>query len=362
MVLLKKQIAAGLCFLLLFGAAGCSDPADAPIARNPSDTTIMTPENAQMTQSEDTVSSETVNAISPALPGVPTPRPTQTPFPTRPPREGDVATDRFPDHDTGADANWSYQSDELRIAIKKVRDDELETDYYVADVWIRNIDSLRMGFGHGKFNSGREEPEAFAVREHAVLAINGTMNSGLVLHNGQKQTKDVENSKSSFRSGILIIYRDGSVKTINLAEKQSFSLKKEDRQNGGVWQAFQFGPVLVQNGEPVTGLKKNERHPRTIFGYVEPGHYILVAVDGRTKKSAGITEAEMAELMFSLGCTEAMNLDGGFSASMVFMGETINARSDNDRRVTDMILFAEYDADGNAPALSSLGTDSDRGE
>ena len=34
----------------------------------------------------------------------------------------------------------------------------------------------------------------------------------------------------------------------------------------------------------------------------------------------------MAELMQSLGCTQAMNLDGGFSTSMLFMGETVNER------------------------------------
>ena len=131
--------------------------------------------------------------------------------------------------------------------------------------------------------------------------------------------------------------RIGSSRRICYAEK-----------NGGVWQAFQFGPVLVQDGEITTRLKKNERQPRTIFGYVEPGHYIIVAVDGRTKTSIGMTEVEMAELMQSLGCTQAMNLDGGFSTSMLFMGETVNERVNDDRNVNDMLLFAEYDAGGTA--------------
>ena len=184
----------------------------------------------------------------------------------------------------------------------------------------------------------------------------------LDLHNGGKQTKGVEKSDINYRSGIVIIYRDGSVKTINLAKKQSYNYKAENEKNGGVWQAFQFGPVLVQDGEITTRLKKNERQPRTIFGYVEPGHYIIVAVDGRTKKSIGMSEVEMAELMLSLGCTQAMNLDGGFSTSMLFMGETVNERVNDDRNVNDMLLFAEYDADGNAPELSQVHADKFKGE
>jgi Exopolysaccharide biosynthesis protein related to N-acetylglucosamine-1-phosphodiester alpha-N-acetylglucosaminidase len=359
---LKKWICAGLCLLLSTGAIACRNTAEEPIVSEP--TAAIEP-----TESEDVV---IINGTpTPALTDAPTPPPTEeppspeptaTPFATRAPIEGDVCTDRFPNYDTGADADWSYQSDELRIAITQREDEDLQIVYYVADVWIRNINSLRMGFGHGTFNTGREEPESFAARENAILAINGTMNSGLVIHNGNKKTKGVENSSISFRSGIMIIYKDGTVKTINRSKKQSFDYNKENKQHGGIWQAFQFGPVLVQNGEKVTGLKKNERHPRTIIGYVEPGHYILVAVDGRTKKSIGITEEDMSELMLSLGCVEAMNLDGGNSSAMVFMGETINARSGNDRKVNDMILFAEYDADGNAPDLSTVTADKFREE
>lgn len=295
--------------------------------------------------------------------------PISMPTATRAPIEGDVSTDRFPDYDTGTDADWSYQSDELRVAIHRVEEEDEGLVYYVADVWIRNISSFRMGFGHGKFNSGREDPESFAQREHAIFGVSGTMNSGLVIHNGTK-IKNVENSDIGFRSGIMLIYRDGSVKTINRAKKQTFNYNKENKKNGGIWQGFQFGPVVLQDGEIPSGLKKIERHPRIIFGYCEPGHYVLVAVDGRTKTSIGMTEQEMGELMQSLGCTDAMNLDGGTSAVMLFMGKTINVPSGKDvdgdgvagRNIVDLLAFAEYDADGNAPELSLVTPNKVRGE
>lgn len=367
---IRVLISTGLCAALLFGASACGQNTEEKIEVDPGSTgsaateTAIGGEETIVLESEQPQSS-VLPTVSPDSTPVPVEQPTEipaTPQPTRAPMEGDIEPVRFPDHDTGENADWSYQSDELRIAITRNEDDEDRLVYYVADIWIRNVNSFRMGFGNGKFNSGREEPEDFATREHAIFAVNGTMNSGLVIHNGEQVKKNVENSDIAFRSGVLIIYRDGSVKTINRAKKQTYNYKKENAEHGGIWHALQFGPILVQDGEIQSGLKKNERHPRTIFGYVEPGHYIIVTVDGRTKKSIGITEKEMAELMQSLGCTDAMNMDGGNSAVMMFMGEMINVQSGSGRNVVDLLAFAEYDADGNAPALSEISPDRIRKE
>ena len=88
---------------------------------------------------------------------------------------------------------------------------------------------------------------------------------------------------------------------------------------------------------------------------------MVVAVDGRTKKAIGMTEEEEAELMYSLGCQEAMNMDGGTSAVMVFMGKIISSpsnmgtgRAEGGRKLLDMVLLGEFDAEGNAPALSDI--------
>ncbi len=285
-----------------------------------------------------------------------------TPYVPREPIAGDICTDRFPNYDTGEDADYSYQSDELRVAIKKVvKADEGQT-YYVADIWVRNISSFRMGFAKGKFNTGHENPESFANRDNVIFGVSGSFNKGLVIHNGEK-TKDVESKLIDFTSGIIVIYNDGTVKAINRNNNESFRYNKEQNEHGGIRHALQFGPILVQDGKAVQGLKKNGRHPRIMFGYYEPGHYVAVAVDGRKKKKAiGMTEIEMAQLMESLGCECAMNLDGGTSAVMLFMGRTINTPSGVDkdgdgiagRNIVDMLEFAEYDENGVAPALSTV--------
>ena len=43
----------------------------------------------------------------------------------------------------------------------------------------------------------------------------------------------------------------------------------------------------------------------------------MVVVDGRTSKSLGLTARQSAELMLSLGCITATNLDGGGSSEMI---------------------------------------------
>lgn len=284
-----------------------------------------------------------------------------TPYAPRDPREDDVSKERFPNYDTGVDADYSYQSDELRIAIKKYTDEDEGQIYYVADIWMRSLNCFRMGFAHGKYNTGHEDPASFAQRDNVIFGVSGSFNKGLVIHNGEK-TKGVEDNLIGFTSGIMVVYRDGTVKMIDRNQKEKFNYSKENKSRGGVLHALQFGPILLNDGKIPAGLKKNERHPRIIFGYYEPGHYAAVAVDGRRKKAIGMTETEMAELMQRLGCVSAMNLDGGTSAVMLFMGRTINTPSGVDgdgdgiagRNIVDMLEFAEYDANGNAASLTTV--------
>lgn len=368
----KIWIAGGLCAATLFGAVACKQNDTEPIgtAQDPERQAAVGEDTVDLYGGEQEPGNLPVYSEPPATPRpeqapyIATATPDATPLPTRAPIEGDVSTDRFPAFDTGTDADWSYQSDELRVAIRRYENEEDQIVYYVADVWIRNINSFRMESGKGGYGKGREDPEDFSARVNAVFGVSGTMDSGLVVHNGVKY-QNVENSDIAFRSGILVIYRDGSVKMINRSKKEKFNLDSENKKNGGVLHALQFGPILLRDGEIQSGLKKRERHPRILFGYCEPGHYVMVAVDGRTKKSVGMTETEAAELMQSIGCESAINLDGGNSAVMLFMGKTINVPSGKDRdgdgiagrNIADLLAFAEFDADGNAPDLSSIRAD-----
>jgi hypothetical protein len=82
------------------------------------------------------------------------------------------------------------------------------------------------------------------------------------------------------------------------------------------------------------------RHPRTLIGRDDQGAVWLVAVDGRQPDSIGMTFADLQRLADRLRLTDALNLDGGGSTTMVVRGQLINRPSDpgGARPVGDAIL------------------------
>ena len=75
-----------------------------------------------------------------------------------------------------------------------------------------------------------------------------------------------------------------------------------------------------------------ERHPRSAVGWNKEFFY-LVEVDGRQKElSVGMTLEELAGYLAGLGCTDAMNLDGGGSATFWLQGQVRNSPCDKKER------------------------------
>lgn len=66
------------------------------------------------------------------------------------------------------------------------------------------------------------------------------------------------------------------------------------------------------------------RNPRTAVGYTSLNNFVLVTVDGREGSSIGMTLMELANFMKSIGCVEAINLDGGGSTVMYVDGKIVN--------------------------------------
>ena len=90
------------------------------------------------------------------------------------------------------------------------------------------------------------------------------------------------------------------------------------------------GPYLVKDGEIFVDMTAQKlgciggRNPRTAIGYTKDNHIILITADGREGSSIGLTLNELAHLMQSLGCVNAMNLDGGGSTVMYVKGNIVN--------------------------------------
>lgn len=103
---------------------------------------------------------------------------------------------------------------------------------------------------------------------------------------------------------------------------------------------LQAGPLLVRNGrralrdaEDTEGFSAAAhqfdsditlgRYPRAALGLTDE-RLLAVACDGRTRRDAGMTLAELADALLELGATDALNLDGGGSASLVYDGRLRN--------------------------------------
>lgn len=90
------------------------------------------------------------------------------------------------------------------------------------------------------------------------------------------------------------------------------------------------GPYLVKNNEVFVDMTAQKlgaiggRNPRSAIGYTADNNFIFVAVDGREGSSVGMTLMELANFMKSIGCTNAMNLDGGGSTVMYVNGQVVN--------------------------------------
>ena len=65
------------------------------------------------------------------------------------------------------------------------------------------------------------------------------------------------------------------------------------------------------------------RYPRAALAVTQE-RLLLVACDGRTDRDAGMTLPELAVALLELGAIDAMNLDGGGSASLVYDGRLQN--------------------------------------
>ena len=81
------------------------------------------------------------------------------------------------------------------------------------------------------------------------------------------------------------------------------------------------------------------RHPRTAVGYKEDGSIVLLVVDGRQPEiSNGASLADLADILGSMECVKALNLDGGGSSTFVLAedGELTVQNSPSDGKLRDV--------------------------
>lgn len=110
---------------------------------------------------------------------------------------------------------------------------------------------------------------------------------------------------------------------------------------GKIYNMTGGGPTLVINGTIPSGLQ-TAVHPRTAVGFNQDSTKVFfVTVDGRQPGfSVGMSLPELANYMLSIGCYNAVNLDGGGSTTMVVRDKVVNSPSDaaGERSVANALL------------------------
>ncbi len=126
--------------------------------------------------------------------------------------------------------------------------------------------------------------------------------------------------------------------------------KPTDLYPGGavVWEPLNgvgAGPVLINNGEiantyeeeffdKTSGVGPTSNNPRSAIGATDDKKIIFFVCEGRgmTEGVYGFTLEEEAQILLSLGCIEAINLDGGGSSCMLINGIEAIQPSDGEQR------------------------------
>jgi hypothetical protein len=146
---------------------------------------------------------------------------------------------------------------------------------------------------------------------------------------GDKITAASANPLSIPENGYVLVGPKSQLGKLFGAEKVEIEINTNPQ-----WQDVKHivsgGPYLVKNGEVFVDMTSQRlqsiggRNPRSAIGYTKDNDLILIAADGREGSSIGLTLNELANLMKSLGCVGAINLDGGGSTVMYVNGQIVN--------------------------------------
>ena len=237
-------------------------------------------------------------------------------------------------------SSQDYEDGNIKITYTQYTTND--TTIHVADVQLSSAEYLKTAFADNTYGKNVTQTTAdIAAANNAVLAINGdyygVQEKGYVIRNG------VLYREAAADNDVLCIYGDGSMKVVDPS-----SVTAQELLDQGVWQAFSFGPGLLEDGDIPISLdtevgRAKASNPRTAIGIIDDLHYVFVVSDGRSDESEGLSLYELAVFMQELGVKTAYNLDGGGSSTMYFNGNVVNNPTsgfrDDERKVSDIIYI-----------------------
>ena len=127
-------------------------------------------------------------------------------------------------------------------------------------------------------------------------------------------------------------------------------IPKFDLEKTDLWNKLTFivggSPLLLKNQEKITDYSEEniredfilEQTARTAVGILQTGSIVFVVVEkNKLLGRPGMNLEELADFMLQIGCSDALNLDGGGSSAMYFDNRIVN-HTDAQEKITDAIL------------------------
>lgn len=236
---------------------------------------------------------------------------------------------------------WFYASPTLVVRIDRKADPSVPLIWYEAQIHVDLEKGERLGSilmypeELGKNRMRHVQPAQIARENQVVFAMSTDYYTyrigrssivGAVIRGGQILFDNApERNRGKFPNlDVLAMLSDGSWHVFYSDEYTAAELLAM-----GAVDVYCFGPYLVRDGQLNPFVEEmyagKTTQPRCAIGMINPGHYYAVLAEGgMPRESIGVTIAQLAEMMRTAGCTQAMNLDGGQTGVMMFMGEQIS--------------------------------------
>lgn len=241
--------------------------------------------------------------------------------------EGFVVGDPFSYVDE-KDGVWFYVSQGLKVCVTRHIKPVGKLVWYEAEIWRTedSADHLHCYAPNGKGTGHKGS----TLAKGTVLAVSsdyyqhrGKRTAGLIFRNGELKHTFVSRKVNSFPNlDTMMLTKDGLLQ-VNVAGE----LTAEAAEAAGACDVLSFGPMLVQDGgwRQIPNTYHAAREPRMAVGSLGENHYLIVFATGRLKESNGMSLDELQLLMLLRGAEDAINLDGGGTACMYFLGQKIGA-------------------------------------
>lgn len=238
-----------------------------------------------------------------------------------------------------------YYTDEI-IYSEKFTDSETGSDYYVTHVkksCCSNDIDLNFGIANDdETASTLESTVEFAHRKNASLCINAGIYNvynynplGICIKDG-RVVKDEPLTDSRYR--YLGIDKYGNLHCYPYTATSNQMLRD------GMIHAFCSFTDLIIDGVASDLADTTNYDPRNAIGQKSNGDYVIVTVDGRSSDNLGFRYPDLTRIFQKYGCTFAVALDGGGSASTVVRGIKQNDDIDssfNDRAVSNFLYITK---------------------